>query len=222
MKGLFITGTDTDVGKTYIACALARALTANNINVVPRKPVESGCQRQGHKLIPADALALKQAAEYTGELDLVCPYRFEPAISPDRAAMLAKTPLTIEQLKVACLNEVHPDTDFLLVEGAGGFYSPMCSDGLNADLAQALDLPVILVAEDRLGCINQILLSLEAIIARGLSAEAIILNRIQIPTHYNQDMNNYSDLVKLIDLPVYLFSTPDENTFLELLTQLNH
>ena len=222
MKGIFITGTDTGVGKTYIACALARALTEKNINVVPRKPMESGCQRQGHELIPADALALKQAAGYAGDLDLVCPYRFEPAISPDRAAMLAKTPLTIKQLKVACLKEVDPDTDFLLVEGAGGFYSPMCSDGLNADLAQALDLPVVLVAEDRLGCINQILLSLEAIIARGLSAEAIILNRIQIPTHYNQDMNNHSDLIKLIDLPVYLFSTPDENTFLELLTQLNH
>ena len=185
------------------ACMLARALTAEAIKVIPRKPVESGCQRQGQELIASDALALKNAANYPGDLNLVCPYRFEPAISPDRAARLANTALNIEQLKAACLNEVNPDTDFLLVEGAGGFYSPMCSDGLNADLAQALDLPVVLVAEDRLGCINHILLSLETISARRLAIQAVILNPIHNDPSIDLDMNNFLDLKKLIDLPVY-------------------
>ena len=202
MKGIFITGTDTGVGKTYIACALAHALLTENIHVVPRKPVESGCQRQGQALIPADALALKQAAEYTGDLDLVCPYRFEPAISPDRAARLAATPITIEQLKTACLKDTNPETDFLLVEGAGGFYSPMCSDGLNADLAQALGLPVLLVVEDKLGCINQTLLTVEAVTARNLPLLAIILN---LPDRQaqNQGMDNREDLTLRLDYPIY-------------------
>lgn len=209
MKGLFITGTDTGVGKTYIACALARALTVKNINVVPRKPVESGCQRQGQALIPADALALKQAAAYLGDLDLVCPYRFEPAISPDRAARLAGTPITIDRLKSACLKDTNPDTDFLLVEGAGGFYSPLCSDGLNADLAQTLGLPVLIVAEDRLGCINQILLTVEAIASKQLKIAAIILNHMK-DSPQNSDMDNLSELALHRKEPIFLFKNNDQ------------
>lgn len=201
MKGIFITGTDTNVGKTYIACALARALRAENTNVVPRKPVESGCQPEGNDLITADAWALKQASDYPGSLEQVCPYRFEPAISPDRAARLAKTPLTIEQLRAACLNNVNTETDFLLVEGAGGFYSPLCSDGLNADLAQALGLPVLVVAEDRLGCINQVLLTLEAIQSRGLMPSAVILNNVKQPID-NSGIDNFEDLQDLTHYPV--------------------
>ena len=209
MKGLFITGTDTNVGKTYIACALARALSTENIPVVPRKPVESGCTRDGNELIPADAQALKQAAGYAGDLGLVCPYRFEPAISPDRAARLAGTPLTTEQLKIACLNDTNPDTDFLLVEGAGGFYSPLCSDGLNADLAQALQLPILLVAEDRLGCLNQILLTTEAIVAKQLKIAAIILNQTNKIT-LDPDMDNLSELVLHLKEPIYSFKQNDQ------------
>lgn len=223
MKGLFITGTDTDVGKTHIACALARALSAESINVIPRKPVESGCKRQDQKLIPADALALKHAASYSGDLDLVCPYRFEPAISPNLAARLADTPLIIEQLKTACLNEINPDTDFLLVEGAGGFYSPLCSDGLNADLAQALGLPILLVAEDRLGCINQVLLSLEAIQTRGLTPVAVILSSVKKPDE-NSAMNNLEELQELIPISVikqpHNIGTMDSNIGQQLVRQL--
>ena len=88
-KGIFITGTDTNVGKTYIATLLARQLLKYDINVIPRKPIESGCKREGNELIPADAMALKNASGYSGSLAQVCPYRFEPPISPLRAAHLA-------------------------------------------------------------------------------------------------------------------------------------
>lgn len=81
MQGVFITGTSTNVGKTYIAVLLARQLTQQGIRVIPRKPIESGCVKQGDELIPQDATALKEAAAYPGALSEVCPYRFEPPVS---------------------------------------------------------------------------------------------------------------------------------------------
>ena len=148
MQGVFITGTSTDVGKTFIATRIAKQLHQQNINVIPRKPIESGCLRRGEELIPQDAEALKIAANYQGELSEICPYRFEPPISPVRAAHLANKILTTEQLVQICLSG--SENGFVLVEGAGGFYSPLAENGLNADLAVALQLPVLLVADDRL------------------------------------------------------------------------
>ena len=199
MKGIFITGTDTGVGKTYIAAQLARALTLQGVNVIPRKPVESGCTKQDGELIPADALALKIAANYSGSLQQVCPHPFEPAISPALAAKLANHELRISALKSACLNGVS-ETDFLLVEGAGGFYSPLCADGLNADLAKALNLPVILVVEDRVGCINHCLLVLEAAQRRDIHIAAIVLNRINPAP---PSMDNHSELAQHTACPIF-------------------
>jgi dethiobiotin synthetase len=201
MKGIFITGTDTNVGKTYIASLLARHLHQQGIHVVPRKPIESGCIRAGDELIPADAIALKNAAAYPGSLAQVCPYRFEPPISPQRAAHLANQALLTEKVALACTQGINIKQDFLLVEGAGGFYSPLCEDGLNADLAQALKLPILLVAEDRVGCINQVLLTVQAIKLRKLNLHAVILNQTENYTG-SPVMNNQQDLGKLIRCPV--------------------
>ena len=88
MQGIFITGTDTGVGKTFVGVAIARQLTQHKIKVIPRKPVESGCHKQDGEIIPQDANALKLAAKYKGALSEVCPYRFEPPVSPVRAAHL--------------------------------------------------------------------------------------------------------------------------------------
>ena len=161
MQGVFITGTDTGVGKTRIGVLLAKALYKKNIRVIPRKPVESGCKTMSGALIPADALALKQAAHYEGELREVCRYRFAAPVSPQRAANISNTALTTEQLVKACRHD--DEEGFTLVEGAGGFYSPISEDGLNSDLAMALKLPVLLVAEDKLGALNQVLLNIEAL-----------------------------------------------------------
>ncbi len=199
MPGIFITGTNTDVGKTYIGVLLAKQLTALGITVIPRKPIESGCQRSNDELIPADATALQQAATYTGDLAEICPFRFEPPISPVRAAHLANRILTTEQLVSICLTG--SEQGFLLVEGAGGFYSPLSEDGLNADLATALQLPVLLVANDSLGAINHVLLSVEAIKLRGLSLMGVVLNAIDDNTP--ADMDNAADLRQLLDCPVF-------------------
>lgn len=200
LPGIFITGTSTGVGKTHIGVLLAKALAATKIPVHPRKPVESGCEIVRGELLPSDALALMQAAAYGGTLADVCPYRFQPPISPARAARLANTRLTTEQLVDACLD--NREGHFLLVEGAGGFYSPLTEDGLNADLAVALQLPVLLVAENTLGVLNQVLLNVEAIRARGLELAGIVLNKLNDDP--DGQMDNATDLRGRLDCGVYL------------------
>ncbi|UCB55283.1 MAG: dethiobiotin synthase [Thiotrichales bacterium] len=198
MQGVFITGTDTGVGKTHVGVLLAKALSRKNINVIPRKPVESGCKKIGSKLVPGDALALKQASGYKGELEEVCRYRFAPAVSPVRAAHLSNTQLTTDQLVKACR---HQEQGFSLVEGAGGFYSPLSEDGLNADLAEALQLPVLLVAKDILGALNHVLLNTEALHKRGLGLAGIVLNNLD--NNRDRHMDNVADLSERLDCAVF-------------------
>lgn len=203
MQGVFITGTGTDVGKTFVATEIARALTRREIKVIPKKPVESGCQKQGNELIPQDASALKEAANYQGALSDICPFCFEPPISPVRAAHLANKILTTEQLVSACLQG--SETGFVLVEGAGGFYTPLAENGLNADLAVGLQLPVLLVANDILGAISQVLLNVEAIQLRGLPLAGVVLNTINDKQHDSRDefMDNAADLRERLNCPIY-------------------
>lgn len=207
MQGVFITGTSTEVGKTFIGVAIARALTKRKTTVIPRKPIESGCTRDNEELIPLDAAALKEAANYQGPLSEVCPYRFEPPISPVRAAHLADKILTTEQLVSICLEG--SEDGFVLVEGAGGFYSPLAENGLNADLAVALQLPVLLVADDKLGVLSQVLLNVEAIQMRGLPLAGVVLN--QLDGDRNDHMDNSADLRERLDCPVFTIPYSDDD-----------
>lgn len=169
-RGLFVTGSDTGVGKTAVACGLARALRRRGVSLRVRKPVESGCVNG----VPADAVALNAAAGDPDPIDLVCRYPLPEALSPDLAADIAGVDIALESLCQQCHA---PSGELLMVEGAGGFYSPLTYDGLNADLAECLQLPLLLVVADRLGCINHTLLTVEALFARGLSLLAVALNR---------------------------------------------
>ena len=198
MKTLFITGTDTGVGKTYIGRILVKALNKSGHACEPRKPIETGCKLDGDVLIPDDASLYVQATQGKFSLDEVCPYRYEPPISPERAIRLTNTIVSLKDLVEVCKPVYKPK--LLLVEGAGGFYSPLCSDGLNADLAQKLKGDVILIAKDRLGCINQTLLTIEAIKNRKLNIIAIVLN--QTREHEESSMNNLEDLKLRLDIPV--------------------
>ena len=200
MQGIFISGTSTDVGKTHTAVLLSKALRKKNINVIPRKPVESGCQLVDGELVPADAKALLKAARYDGNLAEVCPYRYQPPISPARAARLANRTLTTDELVKACVHD--SENAFTLVEGAGGFYSPLTEDGLNADLAMALQLPVLLVAENTLGVLNQVLLNVEAIRMRGLRLMGVVLN--QRVDRQDGPMDNAADLRERLNCAVYI------------------
>ncbi|HED33426.1 MAG TPA: dethiobiotin synthase [Gammaproteobacteria bacterium] len=201
MNGIFITGTDTNVGKTYIACKIAAELNTRNINVVPRKPVESGCTLTNNQLIPEDAIKLKQASQSTESIEKICPYRFKKAISPAEAARQNNQRISLNQLSHACTANVN-ENDFLLVEGAGGFYSPLCEDALNADLAIKLDLPLLLIAENRVGCINQVLLCLNAIKHSSLNLRAIVLNHLP---HSETGNSHYDELARYTQIPIVEF-----------------
>ena len=186
MNTLFITGTDTGVGKTYVGSMLVKALNRSGRVCIPRKPIETGCELQNGELIPEDATLYARATNDTVSLAEICLYRYEPPISPERAVRLAKDTVTVKDLIHTC-NLTAP-ADVLLVEGAGGFYSPLCTNGLNADLAQKLKCNVLLVVQDRLGCINQALLAIEAIQRRKLTLLAVVLN--QYREHEERAMDN--------------------------------
>ncbi|MBF6058155.1 dethiobiotin synthase [Thiomicrorhabdus heinhorstiae] len=212
--GFFVTGTDTDVGKTFFTACLAYSLSHAGHKVAPRKPIASGCilQTDG-SLLSEDALQLQSAAGNIEPLESICPNCFEPPISPHQALLQAGKTITTRQLAHACQT---PSGHIKLVEGAGGWYSPLSSDGLNADLAVELQLPVILVAANRLGCINQILLSQEAVLNRGLKLAAIVINQIEPGTNYAADIDDYVQ-APLVSLPHQKSGQP---LFLEQLAAL--
>lgn len=198
MKKLFITGNDTDVGKTYVGSLLVSALINAGYSCIPRKPIETGCKDEDGELIPGDATIYHYACNQKESLDLICPYRYKPPISPERAIRLAGETIAAKDVFDSCIPK--NEADFLLVEGAGGFYSPLCTDGLNADLAELFDGKVILVIKDRLGCINQTLLTMAAIAQSKLDTLAVVLN--QYRKHEELAMDNFEDLSNRLELPV--------------------
>jgi len=176
--GFFITGTDTDVGKTFVAANIARHWVNTGTQVIVRKPIASGCIRQADgSLYSEDAHHLKAGACSAEPIDTICPHQFEPAVSPHLALQQAGCELSITQL-LSCCQLPLTKRQCLIVEGAGGWMSPLASDGLNQDFARRLQLPVILVVANRLGCINHALLSALAIQAAGLRLHAVIVNSL--------------------------------------------
>ena len=175
LPGLFITGTDTGVGKTWFTCTLLKLLRQKNIPIAVNKPIESGCLIQNNVCFPQDAEQLRLASQTTQSIQDICPYPLKAALAPDRAASMEGKQISIQDLVNVC--QKNPQHFLRVIEGAGGFYSPLTHDGLNADLAKQLQLPIILVASDRLGCINHILLSYTAIKKLQLPILSIILNQ---------------------------------------------
>jgi len=174
VKGLFVTGTDTGVGKTVVTCALARGLRAAGIDVGVMKPVETGVPASG----PEDAQALMRAAGVGDELDLVCPIQYAMPAAPEAAAAAegAASPVSsIDRIHRAfsTLSERHA---FTLVEGAGGILVPFDEKTTMADVAKRLETPVLVVARASLGTINHTLLTLEACASRGLDVIGVVLS----------------------------------------------
>lgn len=201
-KGLFITGTDTGTGKTVIGAALADRLFRNHVDVQPRKPVESGCIVDDTKcMLPEDGLAYYRAVDKTIALDVITPYRYPAALAPPQAARLHGQTIELDQLDAAVQKDLKPSS-YCIVEGAGGFYSPIADQALNADLAVRLKLPVLLVAADRLGCISHVLLTLQAIASRGLECIGVVLNRTD-STEHHPGMNNVEAIREAVSIPLF-------------------
>ena len=198
--GYFITGSDTDVGKTYIACELIQQLRNLDQKLETRKPVESGCAiGESAELIPADALKLQAANNNLETIERIAAYRFKAALAPPRAASLEGHHLQIDELLNAC--SLDNSDHLLIVEGAGGFYSPLAQNALNADLASLLQLAVIIVINDRIGAVNQALMTIQAVESRHLPVAAIIMN--QLNAEIEKDMDNCEDLRNHCDYPVF-------------------
>lgn len=158
-KGLFITGTDTGVGKTFVAGALATLLRARQFDVGVMKPVETGCLRQDGRLQPQDALYLQEMAGATDPLDEICPYALEMPAAPSVAADAAGITLDLDWI-AARFRELAARHQLTLVEGAGGMLVPLTETADYTDLMRKLDIPVLLVARASLGTINHTLLSI--------------------------------------------------------------
>ena len=170
----FVAGTDTEIGKTFVACALLHALRDQGLSAIGMKPVAAGTDENGRN---DDVEALIAAASVEAPRELVNPYLFAPAIAPHIAALEADRPIDLERIAQS-FAALRPLADAIVVEGVGGFCVPLGPQVDAADLAQRLALPVILVVGMRLGCINHALLSAQAIAARGLTLAGWVANRI--------------------------------------------
>lgn len=176
-RGYFITGTDTGVGKTFVSCALLKAFAQQGLRAVGMKPVAAGCRVENGQLVSEDVEQLLEA----GNVDVSCsdinPYAFEPPLAPHIAARQAGIEIALEPVleKYARLQTM---ADVVIVEGVGGFRVPLNDRQDTADLAVALQLPVILVVGMRLGCLNHALLTAEAIVRSGLPLAGWIANEV--------------------------------------------
>jgi dethiobiotin synthetase len=174
----FITGTDTDVGKTHIASALVRYFVQQGQTAVGMKPIAAGCEKINGALRNADVGILLAASNLAARLEDVNPYAFEPAIAPHIAAEQAGVTVSLSKIKHA-FDALQLQADALIVEGAGGFRVPINREQTMADLAVQLNLPVIMVVGLRLGCINHALMTAGSIRAAGLDLVGWVANRIE-------------------------------------------
>jgi dethiobiotin synthetase len=178
----FITGTDTDVGKTTIAAGLLYAARQAGLSTAAGKPVASGSVLGPSGVRNGDALALMAECSVALTYEEVNPIAFEPAIAPHLAAREAGVTLTVQSLLEPMRHILSKGADFTLIEGAGGWRVPLADQANLSDLACALQLPVILVVGVRLGCINHALLTAEAIARDGLQLVGWVANIIDSKT----------------------------------------
>jgi len=176
--GVFVTGTDTGVGKTFAACALIHALRARGRRVMPMKPVAAGAIDHRGRRLNEDTVGLLEAAGLPPDRATdVTPVLLEEAIAPHIAAAHERRTIDLDDV-VAGLRRLQQDADFVVVEGVGGFRVPLGDQVDTVDLARALALPVVLVVGLRLGCLNHALLTAQAIGAAGLPFAGWIANAI--------------------------------------------
>ncbi len=200
-NGLFITGTGTGVGKTYVAALVARALRSAGRRVGVFKPAASGCETRDGQLVSPDAVALWDAAGRPGTLDQVCPQRFAAPLAPHLAARAEGRRVDSLLLREG-LAFWQESSEIVLVEGAGGLMSPVSDEDYNADLAKEFGFPLVVVAANVLGTINATLQTLIAAKSYGIEVAGIVLNT---PQRNSKDLSvetNASELARRSSVPL--------------------
>jgi dethiobiotin synthetase len=201
--GLFITGTGTGVGKTYVGALIARALRKAGKGIGVYKPVASGCEWRDGVLISPDAVALWEAAGRPGTLDQVCPQSFEAPLAPHRAARAEGRIVDVKLLREG-LQYWRGTSEIVLVEGAGGLMSPLSDHDYNADLAREFGYPLVVVSANELGTINatlQTLITASSYCGR-LTVAGVVLNT-PVPRVNDPSLgSNAEELASRSDVPV--------------------
>ena len=192
-KHIFITGTNTDVGKTYIGVRLIKELS--KLGFIAYKPIETGCRKKNKILIPADSSKYFKALDKKVTLDDINPYRFIEPVSPYLAIKRERKRIYLRNY----LNKFHElaKSSSILVEGAGGAFSPLALDGLNIDMMRSIKSLNILVVKDELGCISSAIASVHAFQKYKTNLDLIILN-----TSKENNMDNLTEIRKYTKLPV--------------------
>ena len=175
MRRWFITGTDTEIGKTFVACALMRHLATEGYRVAGMKPVASGCDHTADGLRNDDALKLAAAANVEIPYSLVNPYAFEPAIAPHLAAEQAGIDIDVDAIAQIARGI---ESDFLIMEGAGGWCVPLTAGRTLADLVRPVTDEVVLVVGLKLGCINHALLTAQQLRRDGMKLLGWVANTL--------------------------------------------
>jgi dethiobiotin synthetase len=185
-RGVFVTGTDTGVGKTLIGCALVRGLRTLGARVAVMKPVASGAHVTPEGLRNADALALSASGNVPLSYGQLNPYCFEPAVSPHIAAKEAGIEVDVGKIK-HIYDAIASEADWVVVEGAGGWFAPLNEHQSMADLAWGLSVPALMVVGVRLGCLNHAQLTRLAIEARGVTLAGWIANCVDAQVERAQE-----------------------------------
>lgn len=176
-RGTLVTGTDTGVGKTLVACALLRVLASRGLRAIGMKPVAAGCEERDGTLVNEDVAALIAASSASAPVDQVNPYRFRPPVAPHLAAAREGQRISLNRIRDAYA-ALCQCAEHIVVEGAGGLLVPLGSGKDFRDVAAVLGIPVVLVVGMRLGCLNHALLTAEAIQARGLRLAGWVANSL--------------------------------------------
>jgi dethiobiotin synthetase len=198
VKGVFVTGTDTDCGKTEISLAVMTALQARRLWVLGMKPVASGCDRTPRGPRSEDARRLRAQGSIEADYDLVNPYAFEPPIAPHIAAGQIGSEVELALIRNAAM-ALSAQCDFLVIEGVGGWRVPLGPALFVSDLPLALGLPVLMVCGLKLGCINHTLLTADSIRATGNHLIGWVANQVDPDTQALQE--NLATLAALINAP---------------------
>ena len=209
-RGLFITGTDTGVGKTVVTAAMAAYLHQREVNVGVMKPVATGCVRRREGLVSEDGEFLAKAADAPESLDEITPVRFAEALAPTVAAARAGGEVDLAPVWAAW-RRMRAAHEVMLVEGIGGLLCPVTRKMSVAEIAQRLALPLVIVARPNLGTINHTALTVEAARSRGLVVAGIVINRYNRDTEDVAQLTAPDEIQRATGVPV-LCLVPDDPT----------
>jgi len=174
-EGVFITGTDTGVGKTIVTAGLISLFIDEGLDVGVMKPIETGCLRRNGRLVPRDATLLKEVSGSKDDLSLINPYQFSKPLAPLIASEIDHKEIELEKISSA-YRRLKKNHDLIFVEGAGGLLVPLTRRSTNLDLIRKLDLPLIIVVGSRLGAVNHTLLTINWAKENGVKVIGILIN----------------------------------------------